>query len=197
MKRNYKTIKYLSKKNKAFTLIEVLISVALIAVMATAYLELMISIDKRSTKLEIEDTAQSIAIESINSIRKIRLDADGWNDIVETINSGSEFAYKYDFNSNSFVPDPGKALVGTGGTLLNYSEFNSFCTDPVNEGYCDYSNESQFRRDLSYGDVFSVLVSGKRIDDVDGPRLITIYVGCNPRQSCDTFVKLSTVVYHY
>lgn len=181
------------KNKKGFTLIEVLISVALIAVIATAYLELMISIDKRSTRLEIEDTAQSIGIDSINDIRKIRLDADGWNNIVETINDRSERAYKYDFDNNSFIPDSEMSFIGE--TLSNYSEFKSFCTN--NEEYCDYSNESQFRRDLSYEDVFSVLVSGKRIDDIDGPRLITIYIGCNPSQSCDTFVKLSTVVYHY
>lgn len=189
----------LKNKEKAFTLIEVLIAVALIAVVATAYLELMISIDKRSTTLEIEDTAQSIAIETVNNIRKIRLEANGWNNIVDVIQGENERAYKYDFENNSFIVYQGKQMNVNNSGISTYAEFKSFCTDPANDGYCGYSNGTQFRRDLAYDDVFSIIVSASELDrdNHNGPRVINIYVGCNPSQNCDTFIKLSTVVTHY
>lgn len=178
-------------KLKAFTLIEVLISIALISVISTAYLSLMVSLDKRSTRLEIEDTAQSIAIEKVNEIRKMRLDVDGWANIVGLGTSTTERIYRYDPTTGFNKIDP-KAI--TSYPVSNYSEFKTFCIN--NPDYCAYSNSTVFRNTLAYSDIFSVLISVKKIVGSEA-RVITVYVGCKPERNCETYVKMSTVVYHY
>ena len=143
-------------KRESFTLIEVLISIALISVIATAYLSLMVSLDKRSTRLEIEDTAQSIAIEKVNEIRKMRLDVDGWANIVGLGTSTTERIYRYDPTTGFNKLDP-KTV-----TISDYSSFKTFCTNPNNVDYCTYSNSTSFRNGLDYSDVFSVAISSKK-----------------------------------
>lgn len=197
MKENNKATKYLSKRNGAFTLIEVLISIALISVIATAYLSLMVSLDRRSTKLEIEDTAQSIAIDIVNDIRSNRLDVDGWSNIKSFITSTSERGYRYDLSTSSFVPDSQNNRYKTlNPVITSYSQMVTFCNS--NPEFCEYNNNTVFRNNLSYSDIFSVAVTAKKVTSaVDSPRIITVHVGCKAERNCETYVKMSTVVYHY
>lgn len=181
LKKRIKKTK-LYKNKEAFTLIEVLIAIAVIGFAATAYLNMLVQLDKRSTQFEIEDTAQTIAIQTINEIRSKRIGINEW----DTLSSLAPGMYKY---NNGFVGEPKNLQL-----ISDYGEFKTFCIS--NSQTCSYTDSNLFRSNLTYSDVFSRTVSIQNISGKDS-KLITVYVGCKNTMGCDTFVKMSTVVYRY
>ncbi|MBN1373829.1 prepilin-type N-terminal cleavage/methylation domain-containing protein [Candidatus Dojkabacteria bacterium] len=180
-------------KSGAFTLVEILIALAILGIGAFAFMELMLSLDRRATEIEFDTLAGNQALEILGGIRSLKV--GNWSSIP---NPTGSVAYNLEnnngiwrFGTTSTPLDP--------GTIKTVTALQNFCNS--NPNVCIKVGPAHRR--VPENMLFNVLVTvktlpgGASVPAALRPKLVTVIIGGNQVYGVKSFVKLTTVVSKY
>ena len=174
-----------NKNQKAFTLIEVLIAIAIFGIASVAFMRVIFSLRRKSIEIEMDTYANSSAVDVIGSIRSLPI--TDWGNIPIT---STHTCYKYNSNGGPYFDIATKVSCSE---FTDAEEVREFCAS--NSDVCLQTGSSLGLRANS--DIFYQVVSIETLavigfDPEDNPRLVKVYIASS--DDYDIFIKLSTII---
>lgn len=167
---------------KSFTLIEVLIAIAVLGIVAISTTSSIISSYKSINRIMVESYLNTVSLESISKVKAISLSNI---ESIPDVTTNNEY-YRYNSNLSIFE----NQTFYYDQEIMNQNDLNSFCKNNINS--CNLVNYEL--NNNTYLGYFYKTYRFVRLNcgDDDCPIIATVYIGC--KEKCTNFTKVTTLI---